>query len=238
MVIEESMVDRLAGAARRLQGQGAPQSTAESLTRLAVELVTGADDAGITLQKGRGRLESVAPTSETIARADALQHELCEGPCVDALDADEVETTDLAHDDRWPNWRPQVTEWGVRSMLCAQLRQDDRGLGALNLYSTRPDAFSDDDRAVLRYLASHGAILLSAAHERDGLQRALENRTVIGQAEGLLMERFGVDADTAFTVLVRYSQSTQTKLAVIAHDLVRTRVLPTVESGEADILPT
>ncbi len=235
---DDPMVERLMDVARQLAGQDTPTSTAESLTRLAVELVAGADDAGVTMRHSKGRLESVAPTSGLVAQADGLQHSLREGPCVDALEADEVETRDLAAETRWPRWRPEVLESGVRSMLCVQLRLDDRGLGALNLYSTRPEAFDDGDRAAARYLASHGAILMSAARERDTLQQALESRTTIGQAEGLLMERFGIDAETAFTVLVRYSQSTQTKLSTVAEDLVRRRILPDLDGGGIDPVPS
>lgn len=220
---------QLADVARDLAAQDGVASTAERITALAVELVGGASEAGISLAHGRGRIETVAPTSERVAQADELQHRLGEGPCVDALHADEVDVPDLAQDDRWPDWRPQVVRAGVGSMLCVQLNLDDRGLGALNLYADAAHAFDDDDHVTARHLASHAAVALASAHERATLEKALASRTVIGQAEGIIMERFDVDADQAFAVLVRYSQHHNVKLAKVAADLVRTRALPGVD---------
>ena len=111
-------------------------------------------------------------------------------------------------------------------MLCVQLALADRELGALNLYADAPEAFDEADRVAARHLASHAAIAISSAHERSTLREALASRTVIGQAEGILMERFDVDADQAFGVLVRYSQHRNEKLAVVAREVVRTRRLP------------
>jgi GAF domain-containing protein len=227
--LDEGLEGRLADLARELAVQPTPESTAERLTALAVELVAGADDAGVSLARGRGRIDTVAPTSDLVAEADELQHRLGEGPCVDALHADEVDVPDLAHDDRWPDWRPRVVAAGVGAMLCVQLDLADRGLGALNLYAGEANAFDDADRVTARHLASHAAVALSSAHEKATLEKAVASRTVIGQAEGILMERFGVDADQAFAVLVRYSQHHNVKLATVAADLVRTRQLPGVD---------
>ncbi|WP_370186189.1 GAF and ANTAR domain-containing protein [Aeromicrobium sp.] len=225
-IVDDGLDGRLAAIAQQLAAEDTPESTADRLTTLALELVRGASDAGVSLVRGRGRVETVAPTSDLVAWADDLQHELSEGPCVDALHADEVDVPDLAADPRWPSWRPDVVGKGVRSMFCVQLALADRELGALNLYATEPEAFDEADRIAARHLASHAAIAIASARERSTLQEALATRTVIGQAEGLLMERFGGDADQAFGVLVRYSQHRNEKLAVVASEVVRTRTLP------------
>ncbi len=227
--VDGGLDQRLAALARELATQPTPEATAQRLTALAVELVAGADEAGVSLARGRGRVETVGPTSDLVAQADELQHRLGEGPCVDALHADEVDAPDLAHDDRWPDWRPRVVAAGVGAMLCVQLDLDDRELGALNLYAGEAHAFDEADRVAARHLASHAAVALASAHERSTLETALASRTVIGQAEGILMERFGVDAEGAFAVLVRYSQHHNVKLATVAADLVRTRSLPGVD---------
>lgn len=224
--LDDGLDDRLAAIARDLAAGDTLESTAERLTTLSVELVRGASDAGVSLMRGRDRVESVAPTSELVARADELQHRLGEGPCVDALHADEVDVPDLAGDARWPAWRPPVIEAGVRSMFCVQLALHDRELGALNLYSTEVEAFDEADRVAARHLASHAAIAIASARERVTLRDAIVTRTEIGQAEGIIMERFSVDADQAFAVLVRYSQNRNMKLALVAREIVRTRVLP------------
>jgi GAF domain-containing protein len=225
-MLDDGLDGRLAVIARELAVEDTPESTAERLTALSLELVRGASDAGVSLVRGRGRIETVAPTSELVARADELQHHLGEGPCVDALHADEVDVLDLVSDTRWPAWRPPVVDAGVRSMFCVQLALGDRELGALNLYATEPQAFDEADRVAARHLASHAAIAIASAHERATLREAITSRTVIGQAEGIIMERFAVDADQAFAVLVRYSQHRNVKLALVAQEIVRTRVLP------------
>ena len=53
-------------------------------------------------------------------------------------------------------------------------------------------------------------------HQVEGLKRALHNRDVIGQAKGILIAHYGISADDAFTLLVQFSQHTNTKLAEIA----------------------
>jgi AmiR/NasT family two-component response regulator len=58
------------------------------------------------------------------------------------------------------------------------------------------------------------------------MHAALGNRDVIGQAKGILMERHGVTADAAFSVLSRVSQAENLKLAEIARRFVETGKLP------------
>jgi hypothetical protein len=62
----------------------------------------------------------------------------------------------------------------------------------------------------------------------EGRQRsvAMTNRTVIGQAEGIVMERLGLDADQAFACLRRMSQTENRKLVTICNQIVETRQLP------------
>ncbi len=110
-------------------------------------------------------------------------------------------------------------------MLCFRLF-NDHTLGALNLYSTRLDAFDEDDLAEGLALAAHAAVAMTAAQEAEHLRTAMDTRTVIGQAAGILMERFDLTEDHAFAVLVRVSSTTNTKLRQVAADLVRTRKMP------------
>lgn len=220
------LLPRLVALARELATQQTPQQTAETLTRLTVDLVAGADEAGVSLRRRRGRIETVGPTSRLVARADELQHDLEEGPCVDAIRTEEVDVPDLADDDRWPRWRPAVAREGVGSMFCVELSLDDDAVGALNLYAGSAHAFSDADRVTARHLSGLATVALTSAHERATLREGLATRTVIGQAEGLLMERFGIDADQAFAVLTRYSQHSNVRLVEVAEKLVATRELP------------
>jgi AmiR/NasT family two-component response regulator len=98
--------------------------------------------------------------------------------------------------------------------------------GALSLYGDRPYAFDADDLAAAQVLAGHLAVSMAAGREIDQRGVAIASRTIIGQAEGILMERFDLDADRAFDYLRRVSMHTNRKLVLVAEDMVRTRQLP------------
>ena len=67
--------------------------------------------------------------------------------------------------------------------------------------------------------------LRHARREVEQLQVAVDHRTTIGQAQGILMERLGIDADTAFEYLQRVSMHENRKLFVLAVDIVDTVAL-------------
>jgi GAF domain-containing protein len=139
-----------------------------------------------------------------------------------------ISSPDLATEARWPTWGPRVvSELGVRSMLCIQLFTSNDHVGALNLYSRQVRAFDDiGDRLEAQALAAHVAVALVAAQEIEQLSEAVGTRTVIGQAEGILMERFDIGASQAFEVLKRVSSHSNVKLHAVAVELVLTRNLP------------
>jgi response regulator NasT len=84
-----------------------------------------------------------------------------------------------------------------------------------------------DDRTVAEEVALHARVALAAWDATEELERGLAARTLIGQAQGILMERFSLDADRAFQVLRRYSQDGNVKLAEVARRVVQTGALPT-----------
>ena len=198
------------------------------LASAAVGLIHSCEHAGITIAHRDGTVETAAATSDIPARGDKLQQELGEGPCIDAAwDEEIVHCSDLAGDDRWPLWGPRAAdELGTRSMLCVQLFTHERKLGALNLYSSRPRAFDVDERTEALALAAHAAVAVAAAQKIDQLDSAIHRRTVIGQATGILMERYTLDAAQAFNVLRRFSQTENRKLYDVAAELVLTRRTP------------
>jgi AmiR/NasT family two-component response regulator len=117
-------------------------------------------------------------------------------------------------------------------MLCVPLWIDERGLGALSLYADQAAAFSDLHERVTILLATFAALALADAQRADQMHDALSNRDVIGQAKGILMERHGITADTAFGVLSRVSQAENIKLAEIARCFVETGQLSSVPGPE------
>jgi GAF domain-containing protein len=222
-----SLSERIAAAARAMEGERDPATTMDKAVRLAVDLVGSAQEAGITLV-GKKELSTPAATSDTVNRIDQLQFEHQQGPCLDAIRKQEVVySPDIAGDDRWGAWGRQVLEeTGVRSMMCFRLFTRDETVGALNLYSRQTDAFDDDDHDHGLAIAAHAAVAVSGAHEISRLQTGMDGRLTIGQAQGILMERYQLSAEQAFEMLRRVSQHRNVRLATLAARLVADRRTP------------
>lgn len=203
----------------------------------------GAPHGGITLIKRDGHLETIAFSDELVRKADLLQYELRQGPCRDASwHGSILASEDLAADSRWPQWSPRVVELGVGGVLATELNAADNGqrLGAVNLYWSEPVTFTADDLAYASIFGVHAAVALSASLEASQLNTALDARKVIGQAQGILMERYDLPPEQAFEVLRRYSQNHNVKLRQVAEQLVATRRLPSAPpaSGQRHPLDT
>lgn len=201
--------------------------TIDQIVAFAVESI-GTAFGGITLISAHGHeFTTVGSTHDAVTQADQLQYHLREGPCVDAtIDSKIVMSAYLATDERWPSWGPQAHALGFNSVLSAELHSRGRRIGALNLYGADKAAFSREDIVLAQLFARQGALALGYARSEEELREALETRTVIGQAQGLLMERFDIGADRAFATLKRYSQHNNIKLKILCRQLVETRALP------------
>lgn len=224
-----TLARQLANAARDLQEAAGAQGTMDRVVALALDLVPHAEHAGISLSHRHRPIDTPAATSDVVKRVDALQYDLGEGPCLDALHHEpSVYSPDISIDERWPAWGPRTAEEiGIRSMMCFQLFTYENTLGALNLYASRTGSFDEADQEQGLALAAHAAVAVAAAQEIEGLTRALDSRSVIGQAMGILMERFQLGADPAFQVLARVSSHSNRRIVDIASELVETRRDPT-----------
>lgn len=222
------MSERMAAAARRLEDPQDPQTTMETAVQLALSEVEGCDAAALSIVHRRRAIDTPAATHEMARAGDQLQYDTGEGPCLDAVWEERVvHSNDLARDARWPTWGPRVTEeTDARSTLCFQLFTDQDRVGALNLYSRDRDGFSPTDRDEGLALAAHISIAVRAAQQISSLVAGLDHRTTIGQAQGIVMERFDLDAAGAFALLARLSQDHNVKLREVADELVRSRNLP------------
>lgn len=197
------------------------EHTLHAVTTAAVELIPGADSADILTIAGRRRFESLAPTSALPADLDAVQARYGEGPCVEAaLDGEVVRSDDLEIETRWPEFTREAVGSGVRSVVSFRLYTRIDVVGALNVLATTANAFDDESVAIGEVLAAHAAIAIVADRRETQLRSALVRRDLIGQAKGMLMERFGVGADQAFTMLVTLSQQSNTPLAQVAERVV------------------
>jgi GAF domain-containing protein len=193
---------------------------------LAVEIVPGCEQAGISLLQNRV-VETPASVGELAAHCDKLQEQLGDGPCVTALlEADVIRVDDMQSEQRWPEFAAGALQVGVRSLLACRLATQRDKLGALNLYSTEPQAFTSESEAMAIGYAAHVSLALSALDREANLRQAMKSRELIGQAMGILMERHRITASQAFDVMVHASQRTNIKLRTIADELVRTGTLP------------
>jgi len=219
---------QLAAAARSFHAEAGKQELMEKGVSIATEIIDGCHFACISIVHRKAVIDTPAATSERLRVLDELQFKLKEGPCLDALWSGEtVLSPDLAHDSRWPRWGPGVVaELGVASMLCYRLFTTGETIGALNLYSRNLDAFDADDISTGLYLAAHLAVAIAEAKTAEQLHAAIGTRTAIGQAEGILMERFNLQPSQAFAVLTRISQDNNVRLHLVAAELVRTRIIP------------
>jgi GAF domain-containing protein len=183
--------------------------------------------AGIALYSHGGRPEVPAVTHPTVAEIYRFQMFGHDGPLVACMQEHvNVLVPDTVAEQRWPEWAKKVLELGVRSVLDVPLRTAGGTVGVLGLYSVEPNAFSPDEEAIAHIVARHASVALASARREQNLAIAVDARKLVGQAMGILMERFDLDSDHAFEVLKRYSQQTNTKLHDVARELIETRTLP------------
>ncbi|MFE9611142.1 GAF and ANTAR domain-containing protein [Streptomyces sp. NPDC006012] len=209
---------QMASMARDLLAQPSVGSTLERITDSAIDLVEGCDAAGILVLHGT-KVQTLAPTDQLVIDSDRLQERLKEGPCFDAARTKEgvfripdftVEQPD------WPSYAPRAHQLGVGSMMGFLLYTDDEDLGALNLYSGKPGAFTEASELAGWLLASHAAVAFSSARSHAQLEHAVATRHTIGEAMGILMGSHQLTEDQAFDVLRRYSQEQNVKLREVA----------------------
>jgi len=212
----------IAVAARTIHHRHNLAETLQAIVDTASRSVPAFEHVGISTVTAAGEVATTACTDDLVRRLDEVQYSLGDGPCFAALrDADLVVAPRLRHDQRWVQYVPYALEEGVRSQLAVKLYLDDEGtLGGINFYSTSTEEVDDDSRTLAQLFAAHAAIALGHAHELDQLNEALCSRKVIGQALGILMERYQMDEDRAFAFLVRASSHGNVKLRLIAQELV------------------
>lgn len=211
---------------------------------LATRVIDGCTAAGVMRVDADG-IATVAASSSLVVEIDQLQIDADDGPCVEAARrATTVYAHDLIDDARWPTFAPPAVEAGIRTVLACSLPAD--GSRVLNLYAPLPAAFGATDRAQASLFAALARIAFDNAQERahhaqeradnatktDNLVIALRTRELIGQAQGILIERERITADQAFDVLRRASQYMNIKLREVAKTLIETGESP--DTGPSD----
>jgi hypothetical protein len=222
----------LSEVARSLFAAGGVEDTLQAIVDLAVTTIDGCDLAGIFTTVGDQVATSVY-SDQLVVEVDDLQQASGEGPCLDAVAQDATfYAEDLMDDARWAIFGPKSVSVGVRCALAFSLVANGTP-GALNLYARYPQAFGATDRAKGVIFATLASLALSGAltHEdedrrAENLHMALGTRELIGQAQGILMEREHITSRQAFDILRRASQHLNIKLREVAQDLVDTGERP------------
>lgn len=230
-------LERVADIARELAAPEDLDETLQQVVDLAVDYVEHCEGATMLFVQPNGDVVTPAWSGQQARAADLAQHRTGEGPCMSALREHEtIIIEDMASEDRWPLWRDEVSELGWRSMVGLRLFVADDSIGALDLYSSRANAFDRSARALATVFASHAAVAIKASISEAGLHHALAARDVIGQAKGVLMEREDLSAQQAFQRLRRLSNDHNIKLRDLARDIAETRAVPgtTADTDRAD----
>jgi GAF domain-containing protein len=215
---------RMADLARSLALPRDLDGILSGVTAAAKELIPGVDAAGILLIGRGGTFESVAQVTDVPGKLDELQMTYEEGPCVQAALEDViVRTDDFREETRWPKYAPACVEIGVLSGLSFKLYTAERTAGALNLFGFHPNVWDGEAETTGAVLAAHAAAAVLAHRQGEQLKSALSTRDRIGQAKGIIMERYKVDDVQAFEMMRRLSQDSNKKLIEIAQQVIDTR---------------
>lgn len=223
----EPVAEEFAQLAIELHGQRTLRETVEQVVQSAITAV-GCDYANVVVAYGTNNVEIKATTDPVGEKIAQLLARYGEGPALDlpAEPGSRIVVHDASSETRWPRWCRELADLGVHSALCTRLATSVSTIGALNLYSKEPLGFDADDVDVAHILARHASVALAASREQAALAHHIDARKRIGQAQGILMERFQLNPDQADEVLRRYSQQHNLKLNEVAERLITTRRLP------------
>ena len=222
--VEQQLAETFAEISRILLAEPDVKRTLDKMCQLLVETVDGCDHAVVTVVRNQ-ILDSPASNDDVGPAVDAIQLEVDEGPCLEAIRGHyTVVTDDLSSEPRWPRFSRRVVEsTGVRSMLAFRLSVADDTLGSLNLYSKYPSAFTEESIAVGTIFAAHASVALRAAQTKEDLARlreAVEARALVAQALGILMGRQGISSQAAMQILHRGAERLEIELRELARRVI------------------
>jgi transcriptional regulator with GAF, ATPase, and Fis domain len=211
----------LTEAAASMAVRGNPDDTLHAIVVAARAAVPGFDDVSATVVAVDGAVTTMASTSDLARDADALQYELGEGPCITAArDQQLVLAQRLEQDQRWPRYTPRAAKAGIRAQMAVPLAADDEVLGSLNFFSTVRDTIHPEAYHRASLFATHASLALGYARHLEALHASAQTHRLIGQAIGMLAERFELTDDRAFYYLVRVASAGGLELRHVAREVV------------------
>jgi hypothetical protein len=227
--VEQRLISAMSSVAETLMYPIDLEQALAQITHAAADAVPGIDHVSISLTRKNGRIETLAPTDPVAVALDEVQYALREGPCLEvALGEPWVQVDDLAVDPRWPAYGQRALEFGVGSQLAFQFVSESYARGALNLYAAKAYGIDPESHRLGAMFAQLAAVALGWSRHDNTLSQALYYREQIGQAVGIVMERYRLDPDRAFSFLVRTSQTANIKL----HDVATALIKQTIDKAE------
>ena len=211
-----------------LLGEEILEATVDLVIGLVTQIVDQASGISVSLlSHDTAGFHTPSATSTDVREVDAVQYETDQGPCVEAARTGTPVNVVIADErERWPEFACHSAERGMVSVLSVPLLDGEGVIGALNVYSDRPHAFTEHDQRVVGHFAQHAAVLLTHASVfmtsdwiSDQLEEALSMADVIGQAKGILLAK-GYSAEEALASLRRASDRTNQRLSDVAYDIV------------------
>ncbi|ABK04551.1 putative GAF sensor protein [Arthrobacter sp. FB24] len=210
------------------------QNVAEFLERLSV-MAAGAlsrdtsakVECGVTLKRRR-RTFTVAGSSPKAVLLDEIEQRIGDGPCIEALRVKEpVLLADVDKDPRWPEYRKALADEGCRATLGVPLELGEDAAAALNFFAFESGVFTP---AVIREAVEFadlagGAVRLSvklgtAQSLADDLAAAMESRTSIDLACGVIMGQNRCTQAEAMAILTKVSSNRNQKLRTVAEEML------------------
>ena len=184
----------------------------------------GADAAGLVRQGRRSGLELLAATDPVVSRLESARATAALAGSTSPLAPGEVLLLrDLGTDPEAPAWRAVAARLGFRSALLLGLPALSGGDATLTLYARTSDAFATHPLPATTRVVGLAGWALREVERRLNLEEALHTRGLIGQAQGVLMERYGLTSDQAMAFLRRESQHTHLPVRDLATALVGRR---------------
>ncbi|MBM7781615.1 GAF and ANTAR domain-containing protein [Arthrobacter tumbae] len=182
---------------------------------------------GITLLRDR-KAATVASSSEYARKMDEIQYSFDDGPCLtSAREQLTVEVPDVRREERWPEYVAAISEHGLHSILAVPFDLAGDAKAALNVYSATAHKFTNEAIERANAYASEAsrslrlAVRIAQHSERaNDLITAMESRTPIDIAIGIVMCQNRCTQTEAFTILRKASSHRNIKLRDLAGQIV------------------
>ena len=162
--------------------------------------IFGVSGAGLMLADGEHHLRNAAVSDERLRHLEDLQIYHQEGPCITAFEEQElVGVEDLTQDQRWPRFTAAAVDRGVRAVLASPLPYNQNAVGVVAVLSDQRHPWTPEGELALLALTDLAALLIATVMQGEQqsqlagqLQLALNTRTVIEQAKGVLVGQQGL----------------------------------------------